>query len=108
MTDPKDHSDDSDAQTSPVPGQDGSRTTTSARYHAKRHDSKASSLTSINQDDITPREQKRTSMTWPDMTKVSPSNLKRTASHLMKEWEKQLTPPPESRSQNYAHGDYMN
>ncbi|EUC34861.1 hypothetical protein COCCADRAFT_92307 [Bipolaris zeicola 26-R-13] len=108
VTDPKDSSDDSDTHNSSISGLDNSNTSSSARYHAKRHDSKASSLTSINQDDFVPREQKRSSITWPDMTKVSPSNLKRTASHLMKEWEKQLTPPPESRNQDYAHGDYMN
>lgn len=108
VTDPKDSSDDSDTHNSSISGLDSSNTSSSARYHAKRHDSKASSLTSINQDDFVPREQKRSSITWPDMTKVSPSNLKRTASHLMKEWEKQLTPPPESRNQDYAHGDYMN
>lgn len=108
VTDLKDSSDDSDTHNSSISGLDSSNTSSSARYHAKRHDSKASSLTSINQDDFVPREQKRSSLTWPDMTKVSPSNLKRTASHLMKEWEKQLTPPPESRNQDYAHGDYMN
>jgi len=108
LADSKDSSDESDAQTSPVSGPASSRTSISTRYHSRRHDSKASSLTSINQDEITPREVKRTSIPWPDMTKVSPSNLKRTASHLMKEWEKQLTPPPESRSQDYSHGDYMN
>ncbi|RMZ68146.1 hypothetical protein GMOD_00004347 [Pyrenophora seminiperda CCB06] len=108
LADSKDSSDESDAQTSPVSGPASSRTSISTRYHSRRHDSKASSLTSINQDEITPREVKRTSIPWPDMTKVSPSNLKRTASHLMREWEKQLTPPPESRSQDYSHGDYMN
>ncbi|PZD39458.1 DUF4048 domain containing protein [Pyrenophora tritici-repentis] len=108
LADSKDSSDDSDAPTSPVSGPASSRTSISTRYHSRRHDSKASSLTSINQDDITPREVKRSSIPWPDMTKVSPSNLKRTASHLMREWEKQLTPPPESRGQDYSHGDYMN
>ena len=108
LADSKDSSDESDAQTSPVSGPASSRTSISTRYHSRRHDSKASSLTSINQDEITPREVKRSSIPWPDMTKVSPSNLKRTASHLMREWEKQLTPPPESRSQDYSHGDYMN
>lgn len=108
LGDSKDSSDESDAQTSPVSGPGSSRTSTSTRYHSKRHDSKASSLTSINQEDITPRDSKRSSIPWPDMTKVSPSNLKRTASHLMREWEKQLTPPPESRSEDYSHGDFMN
>jgi hypothetical protein len=95
LVDTKDSSDESE------PG--SSRTSISTRYHSKRHDSKASSLTSVGQDE--PRENKRSSISWPDLAKVSPSNLKRTASHLMKEWEKQLTPPPQS--QNYI-GDYMN
>ncbi|KAK1910665.1 hypothetical protein P3342_008545 [Pyrenophora teres f. teres] len=90
LVDSKDSSDDSDAPTSPVSGPASSRTSISTRYHSRRHDSKASSLTSINQDDITPREVKRSSIPWPDMTKVSPSNLK------------------QSRSQDYSHGDYMN
>jgi hypothetical protein len=107
LVDTKDSSDESDAHTSPVSGPGSSRTSISTRYHSRRHDSKASSLTSINQEDVTPRESKRNSIPWPDLAKVSPSNLKRTASHLMKEWEKQLTPPPESRD-NYSHGDYMN
>ena len=108
LGDSKDSSDESDAQTSPVSGPGSSRTSTSTRYHSRRHDSKASSLTSITQEDMTPRDQKRSSIPWPDMTKVSPSNLKRTASHLMREWEKQLTPPPESRTEDYSHGDFMN
>jgi hypothetical protein len=98
LIDTRDSSDDSE------PG--SSRTSISTRYHSKRHDSKASSLTSFGQEEIAPRESKRTSIPWPDLAKVSPSNLKRTASHLMKEWEKQLTPPPQS--QDYSHGDYMN
>ncbi|KAE9983633.1 hypothetical protein BLS_004003 [Venturia inaequalis] len=34
---------------------------------------------------------KRNSITWPNIEKI-PSNLKRTASHLMKEWEKTIGP----------------
>jgi hypothetical protein len=98
LLDTKDSSDESE------PG--SSRTSISTRYHSKRHDSKASSLTSFGAEDIAPRESKRNSIPWPDLGKVSPSNLKRTASHLMKEWEKQLTPPPQSK--DYSHGDFMN
>jgi hypothetical protein len=36
---------------------------------------------------------KRDSIPWPAIQKLSPSNLRRTASHLMSEWEKSLTPP---------------
>jgi hypothetical protein len=73
-----------------------------------RGDSKASSLTTNssigNIDEVT---SKRNSIPWPDLVKLSPNNLKRTASHLMKEWEKQLTPPPESRQNSHSHGDYV-
>ncbi|OAL51120.1 hypothetical protein IQ07DRAFT_586674 [Pyrenochaeta sp. DS3sAY3a] len=102
-------SDESEAPSSPASGPGSSRTST--RYHSKRHDSKASSLTttsSVGQlDDVASRDFKRNSIPWPDLVKLSPNNLKRTASHLMKEWEKQLTPPPESRSSNHSTGDYI-
>jgi hypothetical protein len=99
-------SDESDEETSPGSGPGSSRTST--RYHSKRHDSKASTLTTSsstsNPDDAA---SKRSSIPWPDLVKLSPNNLKRTASHLMKEWEKQLTPPPESRQASHAHGGYL-
>jgi hypothetical protein len=108
-TDARDSSEES-APNSP-PG--SSRTST--RYHSKRHDSKASSLTNDSSagqlidvtPDTAPRESKRNSIPWPDLVKMSPSHLKRTASHLMKEWEKQLTPPPESRNSSHSQGDYI-
>lgn len=99
-------SDESDGEGSPGSGPGSSRTST--RYHSKRHDSKASSLTTTSStsqsDDVA---SKRTSIPWPDLVKLSPNNLKRTASHLMKEWEKQLTPPPESRQASHSHGGYL-
>ncbi|KAF1967477.1 hypothetical protein BU23DRAFT_559391 [Bimuria novae-zelandiae CBS 107.79] len=102
-------SDESDGPSSPASGQASSRTST--RYHSKRHDSKASTLTassSAGLPDETPnREPKRNSIPWPELNKLSPSQLKRTASHLMKEWEKNLTPPPEARDFNHASGDYI-
>jgi hypothetical protein len=102
-------SDESDEPSSPVSGAASSRTST--RYHSKRHDSKASSLTNASSagpaDDTTSRSSKRNSIPWPDLVKLSPGNLKRTASHLMKEWEKNLTPPPESRDSSHASGDYI-
>lgn len=102
-------SDESDEPSSPVSGAASSRTST--RYHSKRHDSKASSLTSSSStgpaDDAVLRDVKRNSIPWPDLVKLSPSNLKRTASHLMKEWEKNLTPPPESRESSHSSGDYI-
>lgn len=41
----------------------------------------------------------RDSIPWPAIQKLSPSNLRRTASHLMNEWEKSLTPTPPARDQ---------
>ncbi|OCK83092.1 hypothetical protein K432DRAFT_347720 [Lepidopterella palustris CBS 459.81] len=49
----------------------------------------------------------RDSIPWPALSKISPTQLKRTASHLMKEWEKSLTPPPESRESSHSSGDYI-
>ncbi|PSN74464.1 hypothetical protein BS50DRAFT_480609, partial [Corynespora cassiicola Philippines] len=102
-------SDESDAPSSPVSGPNSSRTST--RYHSKRHDSKASSLTRSSSmgpaDDFESRDSKRNSIPWPDLVKLSPTHLKRTASHLMKEWEKNLTPPPESRDAHHSTGDYV-
>lgn len=104
-----DSSDESDEPSSPVSGQASSRTST--RYHSKRHDSKASTLTassSVGAPDEPPqRDSKRNSIPWPELSKLSPSQLKRTASHLMKEWEKNLTPPPEARGFNHGSGDYI-
>ncbi|KAH9875870.1 hypothetical protein IAQ61_003335 [Plenodomus lingam] len=102
-------SDESEGHTSQLSGQASSRTSTqSIQYHSKRHDSKASSINNGPMDDvISPRDPKRNSSPWSDLAKLSPNNLKRTASHLMKEWEKQLTPPPESRTSNFTHGDYI-
>ncbi|KAF2269366.1 hypothetical protein CC78DRAFT_529156 [Lojkania enalia] len=102
-------SDESDESSLPGSGRSSARTST--RYHAKRHDSKASSLTTSSSgapaDDAAIRDSKRNSIPWPDLVKLSPGNLKRTASHLMKEWEKNLTPPPESRDGSHSSGDYI-
>tara|TARA_R110002003_G_scaffold175_14_gene14286 strand:- start:989 stop:2851 length:1863 start_codon:yes stop_codon:yes gene_type:complete len=100
-----DAQDSSDESEPSSPGPGSSRTST--RYHSKRHDSKASSLTTASSTGDDARDSKRNSIPWPDLVKLSPNNLKRTASHLMKEWEKQLTPPPESRVSNHSHGDYI-
>lgn len=50
------------------------------------------------------RSSKRDSIPWPALTKLAPSSLRRTASNLMADWEKSLTPPAEDRSQQ---ADYM-
>jgi hypothetical protein len=97
--------DSEDSDEDVMSGQASSRT--SARYHSKRHDSKASTLTSSSIDDASMRDPKRNSIPWPDLVKLSPTNLKRTASHLMKEWEKNLTPPPEAREHSHSSGDYI-
>lgn len=102
-------SDESEGASSPVSGQASSRTST--RYHSQRHDSKASTHTASSSvglpDESSRRDSKRNSIPWPELSKLSPSQLKRTASHLMKEWEKNLTPPPEARDFNHASGDYI-
>lgn len=36
---------------------------------------------------------------WPEMKNFSPSNLKRTASAFIKEFENSLTPPPGDRNE---------
>lgn len=83
----------------------------STKNHSRRHDSKNSSLATISSasmpDTSASRDPKRNSIPWPDLVNLSPSNLKRTASHLMKEWEKQLTPPPESRLSSHSQGDFI-
>ncbi|KAF2646656.1 hypothetical protein P280DRAFT_15898 [Massarina eburnea CBS 473.64] len=86
------NSSDESAPPSPVSRQASSRTSTSSMGLP---------------DDALPRDPKRNSIPWPDLVKYSPTNLKRTASHLMKEWEKNLTPPPESRETTHASGDYI-
>lgn len=37
----------------------------------------------------------REGIPWPALIKLAPSNLRRTASHLMEEWEKSLTSSPD-------------
>ncbi|KAH0003563.1 hypothetical protein KCU78_g13835, partial [Aureobasidium melanogenum] len=50
------------------------------------------------------RDTKRDSLPWPALNKLAPSNLRRTASHLMNEWEKSLSPSP---AEGDRQGDYM-
>jgi hypothetical protein len=91
-------SDDSDdagdgSTSTPVSGRSSARTSTSSAGPGP-HETAAS------------RDPKRNSIPWPDLVKLSPTHLKRTASHLMKEWEKNLTPPPEARGSAHT-GDYI-
>lgn len=37
---------------------------------------------------------KKDPLPWPQLSKLGPATLRRTASHLMSEWEKSLTPSP--------------
>lgn len=100
-------SDESDEPSSPSSGATSSRSSRDL-YHAKRHDSKASSLTNASfAEDGTGHDSKRNSLVWPDLVKLSPTNLKRTASHLMKEWEKNLTPSAEAQDSSHSTGDYI-
>ena len=105
-TDTHNDSDESDTPSSTVGSSQAS-----TKYHSRRHDSKNSSLATISSasmpDTSASRDPKRNSIPWSDLVNLSPSNLKRTASHLMKEWEKQLTPPPESRLSSHSQGDYI-
>jgi hypothetical protein len=39
-------------------------------------------------------KKERDAIPWPALNKLTPGNLKRTASHLMSEWEKSLSPTP--------------
>lgn len=96
---------DSDESDTPSAAVDSSQAT--VKQHSRRHDSKHSSLATISSASMPDTSSKRNSIPWPDLVNLSPSNLKRTASHLMKEWEKQLTPPPESRLSSHSQGDYI-
>ncbi|KAF2436783.1 hypothetical protein EJ08DRAFT_691102 [Tothia fuscella] len=40
----------------------------------------------------TAHDNKKDAIPWPALNKLTPGNLKRTASHLMNEWEKSLSP----------------
>ncbi|PVI04362.1 hypothetical protein DM02DRAFT_611612 [Periconia macrospinosa] len=103
-----DNSSDESLPSSPVSHQASSRTST--RYHAQRHDSKASLTTSSSagllSEDTPLRDAKRNSIPWPDLAKYSPS-IKKTAATLMKQFEESLTPPAESRDMSHAQGDYI-
>jgi len=46
----------------------------------------------------------REGIPWPALIKLAPSNLRRTASHLMEEWEKSLTASPDEMG---GRADYV-
>ncbi|KAF1991280.1 hypothetical protein K402DRAFT_450883 [Aulographum hederae CBS 113979] len=55
------------------------------------------STSSHTPDQLQNASSKRDSIPWPQIAKL-PSKLTRTASHLLSEWERSLTPPIESRA----------
>jgi hypothetical protein len=48
-----------------------------------------------SRDDAGSGKNQQDAIPWPALTKLHPSKLTRTASNLMAEWEKSLTPPNE-------------
>jgi hypothetical protein len=47
----------------------------------------------------------RDEVAWPALNNFTPSNIKRTASAIIKEWEKSLTPPqPQDERKDPASG----
>ncbi|GAB7351103.1 hypothetical protein MBLNU459_g1568t1 [Dothideomycetes sp. NU459] len=77
----------SEAQSTPSPDGTSPRTSVS------------SSRDATNAQPTSHDRVKRDSIPWPTLTKLSPSNLRRTASHLMADWERSLTPPIDDRAQ---------
>jgi len=104
-----------ETSTTPVPSSRKSKTTTTNVDMLEEHDNESDDTSSEQADSAsdgigtpltdehsrqTPRTStssaagKRNSIPWPDLEKLTPSSLKRTASHLMKEWERSMTPSP--------------
>ncbi|RHZ53427.1 DUF4048 domain-containing protein [Aspergillus thermomutatus] len=52
------------------------------------------------QDDFVPDPSVSDGIPWPAITKFAPSKLTRTASNLMAEWERSLSPSPERKNQS--------
>ncbi|KAL2357986.1 hypothetical protein BJ546DRAFT_834607 [Cryomyces antarcticus] len=89
--------------------QSSSRTSISEGRTSVATDS-SSRRTSTSSNDDTPRQRdstnadKRESIPWPALAKLSPSVLKRTASHLMSEWERSSSPSPDEQDVQEKHG----
>jgi hypothetical protein len=47
-----------------------------------------------SRDAETAEEKEKEPLPWPALSKLKPTSLRRTASHLMSEWEKSMTPEP--------------
>ncbi|TAQ87272.1 hypothetical protein B7494_g4423 [Chlorociboria aeruginascens] len=86
---------------SPMPAKSPTRwsgsSTQSDQEPATPHN-KDDRLVNIIDQDQPNTPSKREEIQWPALDKLTPSNLKRTVSTIMTEWEKSLTPPPEERS----------
>ena len=50
---------------------------------------------------------KKDPLPWPALSHLGPKALRRTASHLMSEWEKSLTPSPGKEFVGNESGDYL-
>ncbi|OJD23506.1 hypothetical protein ACJ73_05139 [Blastomyces percursus] len=57
------------------------------------------SPTTKDERSVDSNKNKSDSIPWPALIKLHPSKLTRTASHLMAEWERSLTPPEEQQQQ---------
>lgn len=47
-----------------------------------------------NDDEDVAEDKEKEPIPWPALSKLKPTSLRRTASHLMSEWEKSMTPEP--------------
>jgi hypothetical protein len=47
-----------------------------------------------NEDEDLAESKEKEPIPWPALSKLKPTSLRRTASHLMSEWEKSMTPEP--------------
>ena len=74
---------------SPTPSSSGPRTPASSASPPPAADSAASTRTLRPADAAAANA----AIPWPAIHKLAPSNLRRTASHLMGEWERALAPP---------------
>ncbi|KAF2719020.1 hypothetical protein K431DRAFT_322068 [Polychaeton citri CBS 116435] len=92
---------------SPAPSALESRSSSVASNAISTPRTSASSTVGNGQDPSDrKRDSKRDSIPWPTISKMGPAQLKRTASHLMSEWEKSLTPSP-GEEWNGEQGDFL-
>ena len=74
--------------------------------NASGADERISSVTPKGKRVATPNSGKRDAIPWPSLQKLAPGNLKRTASNLINEWEKSITPPPSAEKYQFRE-DYL-